>query len=237
MDKIEPVSVRQKSSHRKQRAETLPRTQRPPAQKRSKQRREEILLAVEALLETVDIEDLSHADIATTAGVSRASVHYHFPTISSVQYEIGRRYDTRLAKVMQDLRDRLAKADVSTWHDWVRIEATAARDWFNAHRPACEALLGPLLTRKNRVAAMEDNARVGLSKLQNLCRLFEVPDEMLLASKIRYNGEMMDLFWSASYQGKGHIDDTALEESIRASVGFLRSFLPDVLPMREPAAA
>ena len=237
MSSEDHVAVRRKSSYRKQRADAAPRVQRSPSQERSKQRWEIILSAVETLLETVNIEDLTHAEIAAATGVSRASVHYHFPTVSSLQFQIGRRYDARLAVVMQRLREEAGERPIASWHDWMRIEAVAAHAWFNAHRPACEALLGPLLTRENRVAGMEDNARVGSSKLQNLCRLFIVPNPAALEPIFQYQVEMTDLFWSASYQRRGFIDDSALEEAIRATIGYLRNFLPDVLPRREASDA
>lgn len=232
MDNGNEIAVRRKSSYRKQRSEAPPRAQRAPSQERSKQRRETLLQAAEQLLETACVEDLSHSEIAGKANVARASVHYHFPNIASLQYELGRRYDAQLTGVMQKLRDSFTSRPIATWHEWIRIEAEAARDWFNANRPACEALLGPLLTRENRVAGMQDNARAGKSKLENLSRLFEVPGEEMLALTFTYNVEMTDLLWSASYQRKGFIDDDALEESIRASIGYLRSFLPDILPRK-----
>jgi len=233
--------VRPRSSHRKQRSADAPRGQREPAQDRSRKRHEAILAAADSLLQTANIEDLSLSDIGKTAGISKASVHYHFPTIAAIQLELGRRYDKIIDDLLLDYHTKLTEMRVPTWQEWVRIEAGAVRDYFNTHRPACETLLGPLLHRQNRLATISDNRRQGLAKLRNLCAVFEVPNPDALEEAFPYNGEILDIFWSGAYLARGRIDDRTFEESVRASVGYLRNFLPEVLKMRiglaEPASA
>lgn len=226
------IKVRPKSTHRKQRTADLQRARLEPVQDRSRRRNDEILDAAAQLLETVNIEDLSHSDIAEVAGMSKASVHYHFPTIASVQLALGRRYDAECSKHLA--RIPLPDGDVS-WQQLMRIGGASARDWFNAHRPACETLLGPLMTRENRLAGIEYNTQVGATTLKGLKRRFEIPEQPHLEEVFAYNGEIIDLFWSRSYLTRGHIDDRALEESLRASLGYLRNFLPEFLPPKRRA--
>lgn len=185
------------------------------------------------LLETVNIEDLSHSDIATAAGISKASVHYHFPTIAAIQLALGRRYDAEISAYVASMG---ANVDEQNWQDLVRSSARSALNWFNTHRPACEALLGPLMTRENRLAGMTYNAEGGSATLRKIRRLFLVPDQPHLEEVFAHNGEIIDLFWSRSYLRRGYIDEAAYEESLRASLGYLRNFLPEFLPER-PAAA
>jgi AcrR family transcriptional regulator len=227
------VTVRPKSTHRKQRTADLQRARLEPVQDRSRRRNDEILDAAAQLLETVNIEDLSHSDIAALAGMSKASVHYHFPTIASVQLALGRRYDAECSAYLA--RIPLPGGDVS-WQELMRHGAAHARDWFNARRPACETLLGPLMTRENRLAGIEYNTQIGATGLRGLRRRFEIPEQPHLEEVFAYNGEIIDLFWSRSYLTRGHIDDRALEESLRASLGYLRNFLPEFLPPRRKAA-
>lgn len=219
--------VRPKSTHRKQRAADLQRARLEPVQDRSRRRNDQILDAAAQLLETVNIEDLSHSDIAEIAGTSKASVHYHFPTIASVQLALGRRYDAACSAYLA--RIPLPSGEMS-WQQLMRHGATHARDWFNARRPACETLLGPLMTRENRLAGIEYNNQIGSTGLRGLRRRFEIPEQPHLEEVFAYNGEIIDLFWSRSYLTRGQIDDRALEESLRASLGYLRNFLPDYLP-------
>jgi AcrR family transcriptional regulator len=226
------TKVRPKSTHRKQRTADLQRARLEPVQDRSRRRNDQILDAAAQLLETVNIEDLSHSDIAAAAGMSKAAVHYHFPTMASVQLALGRRYDAECSRHLAEMA--LPGGEVS-WQQLIRLGAASARDWFNAHRPACETLLGPLMTRENRLAGIAYNTQIGAAELRRLKRRFEIPEQPHLEEVFAYNGEIMDLFWSRSYLTQGHIDDRALEESLRASLGYLRNFLPEFLPTRRKA--
>lgn len=223
------VNVRPKSSHRKQRAQDLQRARREPVQERSRRRNDQILDAAGKLLETVNIEDLSHSDIAAVAGVSKASVHYHYPTIAAIQLALGGRHDLESSRYVLSNTKTLNPA---SWQELLRQHAFHARTWFNAHRPGCETLLGPLMTRENRLAGMSYNAEGGSAVLRSIRRFFEVPHQAHLEEAFAYNGEIIDLFWSRCYLTKGHIDEAAFEESLRASFGYLRNFLPEFLPRR-----
>lgn len=224
------LTVRPKASHRKHRASELQRTALEPVQERSRRRNDQILEAAAKLLETVNIENLAHADIATVAGISKASVHYHYPTIAAIQLALGQRYD---ADVAQYVTAHAAPGHVASWHEIVRRNAGLAWTWFNQNRPACEALLGPLMTRENRLAGMDYNARGGSATLRRIRKEFVIAEQPQLEEVFAYNGEIIDLFWSRSYLRSGRIDEAALEESLRASLGYLRNFLPEILP-RQP---
>lgn len=233
MKVVNTSRVRPKSTHRKQRAAELQRTKLAPVQGRSKKRHEEILVAVERLLEEVNIEDLSHSDIAREAGISKPSVHYHFPTIAALQRELGRRCDARLYHVLLDHSKQFISASVTSWQEWLRLGAVVARDYFNTNRAACEALYGPMLHRENRIAGFEYNSQVGMAMLKMIQDRFVFDAYPELDSIFSINGEIIDLFWGASYLRKGFIDDDAFEESLRASRGYLRHYLPEVLPLRK----
>lgn len=231
LKKADPIAVRPKSTHRKQRSNDLQRGPLEPVQDRSRRRNEEIIEAAGRLLNTVNIEDLSHSDIAREAGVSKASIHYHFPTMAAIQLELGRRYDEELSTYLAMVRPSRTEL---TWQEVVRRGAELSRDWFNRHRAACETLLGPVLTRENRLAGMQYNTTVGAIGLRTMQQRFVLPDHPSLEMAISHNGEILDHFWSGSYLRHGHITDEALRESVRASLGYLRNFIPEYLPLRPP---
>lgn len=221
--------VRPKSTHRKQRSSEQARSRLEPVQDRSRKLNESILSAAATLLESVNIDDLSHSDVAEVAGVSKAAVYYHYPTIAAIQLALGRKYDTA---VSEHLAARRPNRPYSDWQEFVKDGTWAARDWFNAHRPACETLLGPLLARENKLAGFEYNTLIGVTTLQGLRELFVMPEQENLEEIMSYNGEIIDLFWSRSYLRHGMIDDHANEEAIRASIGYLKTYIPEVLPRR-----
>lgn len=223
------LKVVPKSTHRKQRADAPAREKLAPAQQRSRVRHEDILKAVERLLAVVNIEDLSHSDIATEAGISKASVHYHFPTIAAVQRELGRRYDQQLYEVHRAFGQRLSPDEAHSWQDCMRAGSGIARDWLNVNRPACEALYGPMLHRENRLAGFSYNSRVAEGMVEVLRARAGLPDDPRYLELFTASTEIQDLFWSTAYLRHGRIDDGALEESLRACFGYLRNYLPDVL--------
>ncbi|MBL0966185.1 TetR/AcrR family transcriptional regulator [Blastomonas sp.] len=226
------AKVTPKSTHRKSRSEAAQRSQLAPVQGRSRRRHEEIVDAVKRLLRDVNIEDLSHSDIAAEAGISKPSVHYHFPTIAALQLELGRRFDEELHHILVEHSERLPRDGKRTWQEEMRAGALVAREYFNANRPACEALYGPMLHRENRLASFEHNSQTGAAMLKALRRRFELPPLPELEAVFTANGEILDLFWSASYLRHGVIDDAAFEESMRASLGYLRNFFPDLMPAK-----
>jgi AcrR family transcriptional regulator len=205
---------------------------RRPTQERSRRRYEAILRAAEELLETANLEDISFYDLARKAGMPAASVHYLFPSAAAIQSELRERHDTRISEHLLAFHAEMAGRSVATWQEWLRIEAAEARDYYNANRPACEILLGPLLHRENRTASMRGNAQVGASNLENMKRRFLVPDTPGLEARFARNCAIIEMFWSTSYLATGSISDFAFEESVRAGVSYLLNFLPGVLAVR-----
>jgi AcrR family transcriptional regulator len=205
---------------------------RSPSQARSRRRLEGILGAADTLLRTSNIEDISLNDLAREADISPASVHYLFPSMVSLQAELRRRYDAAFSRMLLGFHAELAKRPVSTWQDWIRLEAAHAREHYNLDRPACEVLLGPLLHRENAMANVRGNAEVGASNLETLRRLFVVPDLPGLEACFARSCAIIEMFWTRSYLATGTIGDLAFEHSVRAAVGYLRNFLPEILERR-----
>lgn len=236
MSESEFPAVRAKSSHRKKRSTGVQRTSQEPSQERSRTRHSAILDAAERLLQTQNIEDISLSDIAAEAGVSKPSVHYHFPTISDIQLEVARRHHEILGGLLEASHKRLAAQRIASWQDWIRIEAGIARDYFNGCRPALETGLGPIMNRETRLRMFAVNELGGRRKLETLTSLFDIPNKALVETIFKYHGEMLDTFWSEAYLDHGYIDDETFEDSLRACIGYLRNFLPEVLAFRETSA-
>lgn len=235
--KVDDFTVRPRSTQRKQRGQSTPADKRSPRQDRSRKRFQEILDVTEELLQSANIEDLSLSDIGQKANISKASVHYHFPTVAAIQLELARRHDETIMVLLDAMGAELEKQRLPQWQDWLRIKSGVARDYFNSHRAACECLLGPVLHRRNRMLSMENNEKIGYGKLRSLINAFEVSNEPLLQEVMPYAGEILDTFWSGSYIKNGYIDDRAFDESIRAVVGYLRNFLPEIMVLKKPVDA
>ncbi len=229
------LDVTPKSSQRKQRSRQARPEQRDPVQARSRIRHDAILDATARLLEKANIEDLTLSDIGRAARVSKASVHYHFPTIADIQLALGKRFNQDLADFLAHKHTKTIAIQSITWREWISLDANFTRDFFNANRAACECLLGPLLHRQIRLAARQANARSGEHKIESMRRIFDLPRTQELKRALGLYAEILDLFWSNAYLLNGRIDDLTFRESVAASVSYLAPFLPNILRRRQSA--
>lgn len=76
---------------------------------------ERILDAAEKLVQTRGFKGFSYADVAAHLGITKASLHYHFPGKAELGETLIVRYSTRfaeaLARIDADLPDALAKLE------------------------------------------------------------------------------------------------------------------------------
>jgi AcrR family transcriptional regulator len=223
--------VRPKASVRKSRSETVEHRPRRPLQDRSVQRFEAILTATEELLRNANIEDVSFYDIARQAKISPASINYLFPTMAALRIELNRRINRLMTENVEDTQRALAKMRNPSWQDWLLVTGKRVRDQLNANRAACEVLLGPLLHRESRRAAIQTNDEIGRSLLQGFRQVFSIPDIAGLAQKFALISEIADALWGRAYIANGHIDDESFDESIRVQIAYLRTVLPETLPL------
>jgi len=231
------AGVRPKASQRKGRSEKIEHVARKPVQERSRQRFERILDAMERLLQTSDIENISLYDVAREAGLPPASIHYLFPSIAALQIELGNRLlETSTADVL-DAQKAMARLRNPSWQDWLRAMGRRACDHFNRSRPSSEIVLAPMLHRESKRAAIAMNDRIGVSMLEGLKEVFVVPEVPGLAHRIALAADIADVLWSRSYIFNGRIDEETFEESIRLQIAYLRTVLPETLPLRRDAGA
>ncbi len=227
--------VRPKASHRKTRTAEVTRIARVPAQERSRLRYQQIIAATEQLLETANIEDISLYDVAAKAGIAPPSVHYLFNTMAAIHIELNRLYNIQLTELTLARQGQLVAARTPGWQEWVRTAMRAAADALNGSRAMSEIMLGPVLHRRSTQASREMNGLYAQSGLQMMREVFVMPDIPQLERILTYSIEISESLWSGAYVLRGRIDDETFEESVRASIAYLRCYLPDTLMLR-PAA-
>jgi AcrR family transcriptional regulator len=237
MSVVEGSTIRRKASQRKRRNEDLGVKARRPTQKRSLDRFNIVLEATEQLLQTANIEDISFYDIARVAKLPPASVHYLFPTMASVRIELSRLYNERMSDLIKQWGCELSATVAPRWQDRVRAMAERTREHFNAHRAICEVLFGPVLHRESRLANSEANDAIAATALEEMQRVYVMPDVPDLVEHLTTNCEIVDALWSRSYLRHGAITAEALEEVVRVQIACLRLYLPEIIPLRDPTAA
>ncbi|SDP77547.1 DNA-binding transcriptional regulator, AcrR family [Ralstonia sp. 25mfcol4.1] len=204
-----------------------------PSQERSRRRYQAIIEATETLLQTNNIEDLSLYDIAKQAKIAPASVHYLFSTVAAIHVELNRLYNEQLtAKVLEANRNKLTTKN-SSWQELTRAHMETSRAVLNGHRAMSEIMLGPALHRSSRAKNRETNAFFAQSVLAVTRQRFVMPEIPDLERVYLFAAEISEGLWAGAYATNGTIDDETFAESLRATVAYLRCFLPDTLMVRE----
>lgn len=67
---------------------------------------ERILDVAQALVQTRGYNAFSYADIASTLNVTKASLHYHFPSKGSLGHSLIARYETRFRSALEDIEGK-----------------------------------------------------------------------------------------------------------------------------------
>ncbi len=72
--------------------------------------RERILDAAQPLLQTRGFNGMSYADVATELGITKAALHYHFPTKTDLGLAVVERYAEDFASALREIDGRLPRA-------------------------------------------------------------------------------------------------------------------------------
>jgi AcrR family transcriptional regulator len=228
--------VRQKASHRKGRTAEVRRSPRVPTQERSRRRYQAIIEATEYLLQTANIEDISLYDIGKQSKIAPASVHYLFNTVTAIHIELNKIYNERLTAIILEQSKLQAANKNPNWQDWVRAVMADARDVLNNNRAMSEIMLGPTLHRQSRLNNLMHNKTFGQASLEVMREAFVMPEIPNLERYFMFSTELGEALWSGSYSARGKIDDETFTESVRATLAYLRCFLPETLVLKERQA-
>ena len=195
------------------------------------QRFESILQATEELLKTANLEDISFYDIARQADISPASVNYLFPTMAALRIELTKKYARLHADALIEVQRAMARMRNPSWQDWMRVLAKRAQEEYNANRPLSEVVLGPVLHRDSRRAQLEENIRLAHAMMESFTQVFVVPSIPGLEERFAMMYDMIDGLWSSAYIKYGRVDDLSVEEGMRMRIAYLRTVLPETLPL------
>jgi AcrR family transcriptional regulator len=204
---------------------TIPR-QRQPQRRRGVIRYEQLLDATEALLAAHPDSDISLSLVATTAQVPLPSIYHFFPNKEAILVALAARYHTALAAIAREDLDPAPEC----WQDIIRRRQLGGVTFLNAHPSALRLFMGAGVSAQVRTLDLQGNASLSALRAAEFRRWFDcsaIPDlELRLAIAIG----IMDGIWAISWSRHGRITQDFVNESIRASVAYLRCFLPEILP-------
>ena len=112
---------------------------RQPAQARSRERVERILLATESLIEQTPLDDNSVAMISDRSGVKRATIYQFFPSVQAIFKVLGQRF---LDEIYNDFTRIKTPGTQDAWRRTTDALIDAMVDFYSHHPAACSLFLG-----------------------------------------------------------------------------------------------
>lgn len=201
---------------------------RQPQRKRGVDRFEALLDAAETKLVEAPDEDITLSMIAETAKVPLPSVYHFFPNRNAMLVALAQRFHRDLAQITFVPLD----PPPNDWQEIVRRRQKNGAAYLNAHPAALRLFMGAGVSVEVRNLDLQGNASLAHVRAEDFRSSFDcghIPDlERILAISIG----LMDGIWAISYSEHGLITDSYLIESTRASIAYLRCYLPEVLTPR-----
>jgi AcrR family transcriptional regulator len=194
-------------------------------------RRVEILLdATEHLLAYSRNGDISLAAIAEQAGVPLPSVYHFFPNRNAALVALAGRYHRDLAAMSMEPLE----PEPLNWQDMLVLRHRNGARYLNRHPAALKLFMGAGVSVEVRTLDLRGNASLAARRADNMRQRFECTGLDRLEHWIALSIGLTDGIWAISYAEHGMITDDYIAEGSRAAIAYLRCYLPEYLPRRQP---
>jgi AcrR family transcriptional regulator len=206
----------------------LQETIRRPQRTRGFLRFEHLLDSAELLLAKQPDIDISLPMIAVTANVPLPSIYHFFTNKDAIFVALAQRYHVRLAAMALEALD----PPPETWQDIVRRRQQCGVSFLNKHPSALRLFMGAGVSAEVRTLDLQGNASLARLRAQEFQHWFDCAGIANLEKHLAVSIGLMDGIWAISWSQHRRITDEFLNESIRASVAYLRCYLPEILQLR-----
>ena len=201
---------------------------RRPQRRRGVARHALLLDATEMLLVAHPDADLSLAMIAEVAEVPLPSVYHFFPNRNAILVALAERYHADLAAMANQRLD----PPPDGWQDIIRRRQGAGVAYLNAHPAALRLFMGAGVSVEVRTLDLRGNASLAAVRAAEFRHWYDCGALGDLEHWLAVSIGVMDGVWAISWAEHRVITPAYLDESVRASVAYLRCHLPETLPLR-----
>jgi AcrR family transcriptional regulator len=198
---------------------------RQPQRKRGVARFQHLLDATETLLAKQPDSDISLALVAQEANVPLPSIYHFFPNKDAILVALAQRYHAQLAELARAPLD----PPPETWQEIVSRRQKSGVRFLNAHPSALRLFMGAGVSAEVRTLDLQGNAALAHLRAQEFRHWFDCSGVCELEEKLAVSIGIMDGVWAISWSQHRRLTDQYLEESIRASIAYLRCYLPEIL--------
>jgi AcrR family transcriptional regulator len=202
---------------------------REPRQERSRVRVQALLDATKELLSERDFGEIGIYDIAERAKVQPSSAYHFLPTPEAAFLALARQY---LLEQRAYVYRPFDHSRIMNWPDLIDLRYSRAVEFFN-NNPAYGRLFLSRNSADIRKADDENVDEVSAISYDWLNQYVVMP--YLPNHQVRYMVliSIWDGIWTTSYVRHGVITETYAHEGRQAGLAYCRTFLPEVLPLRE----
>jgi AcrR family transcriptional regulator len=208
-------------------------TRKSAPRKKGIARRQQLLRAARALLETHELDDISLGDVAAAAHVPKSSAYHFYADIKDL-------YASLLAGVQDELLKVLEapiRAKVRDWQHIVDILTGRGADFYAHSKASMRLQIDPRIPVDLKLRDRRNDAALGSIHEQQIDRIFVLP-EIPNRSAIFFRAvEIADLMFMLSVLEHGRITPEMQREATRAMCAYLRCEIPADLPRRKRGAA
>ena len=206
-------------------------TARMPQRLRGKERFAHLLDVTEQLLAEHTDTEVTLASIAEQAGVPLPSVYHFFPNRNAIFVELAKRFH----KELQELAGTPISPPPESWQSLLLTRQSRGREYLNAHPAALRLFMGAGVSAEVRTLDLRGNSSLARARAEEFRTRFVCTGLDTLEHWLAVSVGVMDGVWTISYAEHGCITDAYLQEAWRASVAYLRSYLPEDLAVRPEA--
>ena len=206
----------------------LLKTRRSTLHVRGMARREQLLAAARALLDELELDEISLGDVAARAGVPKGSAYHFYDDIKDL-------YAALLALTEEEVLKTQGLAitePVREWPDVIRILIRRGVVFYNSDRPACQLQIGPKTPPELKLRDRRSDFALGGIYQQQLRAWFELADFPNAPQVFFRAVEIADLMFGLSVLESGKITQEMAAEAERAVIAYLKTYLPEKLPRR-----
>lgn len=188
-----------------------------------------LLNATEQLLTECSAEDLTLARIAERAEVPVSSIYHFFPNKNAAYTALAQRFHAQL----REISERPMTPAPRSWQAVIEDKQRAGAKFLNEHPAALHLFMGAGISVDVRNLDLSSNVQLAQSRAAYLRRYFHMPRLPDLENHLAVAIGLTDGIWAISYSAERRITPFYAREALRATVLYLRSYLPEFLEPRD----
>ena len=211
---------------------TATRLRRSGTQARGRARRQALLEAARALLETRTLYDIEISDVAARAGIPKSSAYYFYGDIHQLYAELASIEDEELNEVLSEPLPGL-----ESWEDIVGALVDRAAVYFRGNSSAQQLMFGPVTPPDIKRSSRKADVAHGAVFERQIDRQFVLP-EIPGRDRIFFRAvEAIDLMFGLCLIEHDSLTDEMIGEAKTIACAYLGVYLPRQMTAREAAPA